>query len=136
MALSSTDISRSCRLLTGGTGDDPSTMTLTGMANAVPLPDSVRVTVPRWVPVPNELAFTLSVSTTGPLAVEPDAGVTVSHGVLEETLAENARPDDPVLVIVTGSSVPTMSSNVTELGVAFKTALPVTLNDTGTSNGG
>lgn len=65
------------------------------------------------------------------MAVEPILGVTFSHGVIADAVAENKRFACPVLETSTNTVVPEASFMTTELGLAFRAGLLVTVKVTG-----
>jgi hypothetical protein len=81
--------------------EEPVTLSTTGMLRVTPLGCTVSVTVPEYVPEDNPPAFTVIVNTSNPSAVEPEAGVTLSHEPGGETAIEKERSADPVDVTVT-----------------------------------
>ncbi len=80
----------------------------TGIRRVTPLPWTVRIAAPVYVPALKPWGLAVIVRPADPLGVEPEAGVTVSHEA--EVAAVKERFTSPVLVTLTafgsGAAVP------------------------------
>jgi len=109
----------------------PLVVSRTGMSSVKLLPCTARVTTPVYVPDVSPAILPVILNACVPFAVEPDVGVTFNHGDKVDAVAVNERFASPVLEIATNTLVPELSSMTTELGLAFRAGLLLTVRTTG-----
>ena len=101
----------------------PLVVSRTGMSSVALLPGTARVTIPVYVPAVSPADIPVILKACVPFAVEPEFGVTVSHGDKADAVAVNERFACPVLETSTKTLVPELSFMTTELGLAFRAGL-------------